>query len=181
MILAALLLMQATPVAEVPPPAPRADESRSCRVLRGGIADGMCVGSVEPDGTGHALASLLPAREPGPPIPPDIAKIVDRLLKAQARGNLTLPPKLLVEGATARFCADWNLQCMETFPLTAWPLDTYFTPNRPYLLPDGSIRIEWMLGVQLHYLSLISFEGGKVRSIYTTPATIPVEKPARKP
>lgn len=180
MILAVLLLMQATPAADAPPMDAQTTAAPSCRVLRGGIADGMCVGMVEPDGAGHALASLLPAREPGPPIPPDIAKIVDRLLKAQARGTLTLPPKLLAEGATARFCSDWNEQCMETFPLKAWQLDSYFTPNRPYLLPDGSIRIEWMLGVQLNYLSLISFEGGKIRSIYTTPATIPVEKPAGK-
>ena len=170
MILAALLLMQATPVAEVAP----------CRVLRGGIADGMCVGSVEPDEEGHVLVTLLPAPEPGPPIPADISRILDRLLRAHGRGNVDLPRKLLAEGATARFCSDWTEQCMQSQPLTAWPLGRYFTPGRPYLLPNGSIRIEWMLGVSLDYLSLVAFEGNKIRSIDTTPATIPMQKPAEK-
>lgn len=170
MILAALLLMQAASVAEVP----------QCRVLRGGIADGMCVGTVEPDVGGAVLVSLLPAPVSGPPIPPDIARTLDRLLKAQARGTLDLPKKLLAEGAASRFCADWTEECMQSKPLTAWPLGSYFTANPPYLLPNGSIRIEWMLGVQLNYLSLIAFEGGKIKSIDTTPATIPMEKPAKK-
>lgn len=166
MILAALLLMQATPVAEAPP----------CRVLRGGIADGMCVGAVEPDEGDFVLAPLLPAAEPGPPIPPDIAKVLDRLLKAHGRGHLDLPPRQLVEGATTRFCTDWTDECMKSGPLTAWPLGAYYTPNRPYLLPDGKVRIEWMLGVKLDYLSLIQFEGTKIKSLDTTPATIPLRK-----
>jgi hypothetical protein len=169
LIIAAILLMQATaaPAANVPP----------CRILRGGIAEGMCMGTVEPDGDGAVLVSLLPAPEPGPPLPPAIAKALDRLLKAQARGALILPAKLLADGATTRFCADWTDECMQTKPLTAWPLDSYFTPGRPYLLANGSVRIEWMLGAQLNYLSLIAFEGGKIRSIDTTPATIPMQKP----
>jgi hypothetical protein len=168
MIIAALLLMQAIAVAEAAP----------CKVLRGGIADGMCVDTVEPDEGGHVLVSLLPAREPSRPIRPEHAKILDRLLKAQSRGDLDLPGKLLAEGATSRFCSDWTEQCMQSQPLTAWPLGAYFTPNRPYLLPNGSIRVEWMLGVKLNYLSLIAFEGNKLKSIATTPATIPMEKPA---
>jgi hypothetical protein len=169
LIIAAMLLMQAAaaPAVEVPP----------CRVLRGGIAEGMCMGNVEPDEGGYVLVSLLPAREPGPPLPPEIAKTLDRLLKAQARGALILPGKLLADGATARFCADWTDECMQTKPLTAWPLDSYFTPGRPYLLANGRVRIEWTLGAQLSYLSLIAFEGGKIRSIDTTPATVPMQKP----
>lgn len=166
MIIAALLLIQAAPVAEAPP----------CRLLRGGIAAGMCVGSVDPDDGDNVLVSLLPAPEPGPPIPPDIARIVDRLLKTQGNGDL--PRNLLADGATSRFCTDWTEQCMQSQPLTAWPLGVYYTPNRPYLLADGRIRIEWMLGVKLDYMSLISFEGRKVKSIDTTPATIPMAKPA---
>jgi hypothetical protein len=168
MIIAALLLMQAAPVAEAPP----------CRMLRGGIAAGMCAGSVEPDDGDFVLVSLLPAPDPGPAIPPEITKTLDRLLKTQARGVLELPKGLLAEGATARFCTDWTEQCMQSQPLTAWPLGVYYTPNRPYLLDDGRVRIEWMLGVKLDYMSLITFEGKKVKSIDTTPATIPMAKPA---
>lgn len=169
MIIAALLLMQATaaPAVESPP----------CRVLRGGIAEGMCMGPVEPDEGGTVLVALLPAPVPGPPLPPDVAKTLDRLLKSQARGTIALPARLLADGATARFCSDWTDECMESKPLTSWPLDSYFSPGRPYLLPNGRVRIEWMLGTQLTYLSMIAFEGGKVRSIDTTPATIPMQKP----
>lgn len=163
MIIAALLMMQAAPVADAP----------SCRVLRGGIADGMCVGSIDPDGD-NMLMTLAPAPAPGPPIPGDIAKLVERLLKGQSEGRLELPRALLADGATARFCTDWNEQCMQTQPLAAWPLGAYYTPGRPYLLPDGRIRIEWMLGVKLDYMSLVGFAGKKVKSIDTTPATIPM-------
>jgi len=170
MIIAALLLMQATPAVEAAP----------CRVLRGGFAEGMCVGSVDPD-EGGVLVTLLPAPEPGPPIPPDIARIVERLLKAHAEGAADLPKKLLADGATARFCTDWTEQCMQAQPLVSWPLGTYYTANRPYRLPDGRIRIEWQLGVRLDYLSLIAFEGKKVKSLDTTPATIPMAKPPKAP
>ena len=172
MILAALLLMQAAPVAEA------AAEAPPCRILRGGIAAGMCVGSVDPDGDdkNSILLVLLPAPDPGPPIPPDIAKLVERLLKTQGKGDL--PRNLLAEGATSRFCTDWTEQCMQSRPLTAWPLGDYYSPGRPYLLADGRIRIEWMLGVKLDYMSLITLEGRKVKSIDTTPATIPMVRPA---
>ncbi len=170
LILAALLLMQTTPIAEAPP----------CRVLRGGIADGMCVGAVEPDDDGNVLVSLLPAPEPGPPIPPDIARTLNRLFKARARGRPDLPQKFLAEGATMRFCSDWTEECMQSKPLTDWPLGPFFSPGTPYLLPNGKIRIEWMLGVKLDYMSLIAFEGSKIRSFDTTPATIPMEKPANR-
>jgi hypothetical protein len=169
MIIAALLMMQATPLVEGAP----------CRVLRGGIADGMCIGTVEPDEGDFVLAPLLPAAESGPPLPADVAKVLDRLLRAQGRGALDLPRNQLVEGATTRFCTDWTEECMKSKPLTAWPLGPYYTPNRPYLLPDGQIRIEWMLGVKLDYLSLIRFEGIKIKSLDTTPATIPLRKPPK--
>ncbi len=168
MIIAALLLMQAAPAVEAAP----------CRVLRAGFAEGMCVGSVDPD-QGGVLVTLLPAPASGPPIPPAVAKVVERLLKAHAGGAADLPKAALAEGATARFCTDWTEQCMKAEPLTAWPLGSYYTANRPYLLSDGRIRIEWQLGVKLDYLSLISFDGVKIKSIDTTPATIPMAKPPK--
>lgn len=173
MIIAALLLMQAA--------AAPAAEAAPCRPLQGGLADGMCTGPAEAEEGDYLLVPLLPAAQPGPPLPPEVASVLDRLLKGQAQGELAFPAKALVRGATTRFCTDWTEQCMKSEPLVAWPLGPYYTPNPPYLLPDGRVRLEWMLGVKLDYMSVITFEGTRIKSLDTTPATIPVAKPPRKP
>ena len=151
------------------------DSPKSCNMLHGAIADGMCVGEVTPDGD-YALVSLLPAQGKGLPIPRPTAKLVDRLLRVHDHGNANLPAELLSEGATSRFCATWSDECLKVSPLSVWPVAADYRHNPPYLLPDGRIRIEWMKDGKLDFLSLITIDDGHVKNIDTAPGMIPMRQ-----
>lgn len=79
------------------------------------------------------------------------------------------------------FCADTaaaSKGCLTPEPLVTWPFTSGYAHNRPYLMKDGRVRLEWMEDGRLKYLSYIIVEGNRVGNIRTLPASIAYKRPA---
>lgn len=59
--------------------------------------------------------------------------------------------------------------------LRSWPVDRSYVANAPWPLPDGRVRIEWMHGGKLVYLSFLTFAGTRIADISTSPAAVPMK------
>ncbi len=165
MLILPLLLQVATPL-----PVP------GC--FNNGPVEGMCVDALLSKAGNFEVWSLKPAAETGVPIPPELERVVSRLIKSYDSHEAAFPRELLTANATGVFCADdvaIRAGCLLPKPLIAWPF-TEYKHNRPYLMKDGHVRIEWMESGRLKYLSLITFDGARVSGIRTTPATIPLNR-----
>jgi hypothetical protein len=136
-----------------------------CSILKGGPGEGMCFDPIERSDTGDQLFGLRPAPNAGPPLGEELGKVINLLLIAQERHG-TLPTTLIAKGATQQFCPE-ILKCSADQPLKRWPLDRSYSHNAPYLLTDGRVRIEWMKGSRLVYLSFITLNGLHVIDIQT--------------
>lgn len=148
------------------------NSTSSCEPFRGGFADGMCPGRLISKQGPFEVVKLLPARAAGAAIPSKIASTLSKLLKSQRTGN-PIDRELIVEGAQARFCLTDYTKCRPPEPLRSWHLGKEFNPNRPYLLADGTVRIEWLRKGELEQISLITLDGAKVKDIATISASVP--------
>lgn len=165
MLILPLLLQVATP-----PPA------MGC--FNNGPIEGMCADALLSKAGAFEVWSLKPAAGGGAPIPPELERVVSRLIESYDSHEAAFPQELLTANPTGVFCADdtaIRAGCLKPKPLIAWPF-TEYKHNRPYLMKDGRVRLEWMESGQLKYLSLITFDGAHVSGIRTTPATIPVNR-----
>lgn len=139
-----------------------------------GPAEGMCGDAIVHKTGDFEIWSLKPAAAAGAPIPLEMARVVSRLIETYDSHEAAFPRELLTANPTGIFCADdaaVPTGCLTPRPLVAWPF-TKYEHNRPYLMKDGRIRIEWMESGKVKYLSLITFDGNRVSGIRTTPASI---------
>lgn len=142
-----------------------------CRELPAGPAEGMCIDEDAPKTAG--MARLLPASHEGAPIPAELTPTIAVTLAAYDAG-VPIPAGARTSDATDRFCARFATDCPGPVRLAGWQLPAGLAANAPYMLRDGRLRIEWMRGNALVYLSLISFRDGRIGSISTAPAEIPL-------
>lgn len=164
-MLAVAVLLQ---LASVEDPSP-------CTPFNGGPAQGMRRGKILQQDDKFAVVALEPARTAGPPLSRETEKLVEDLLAAQRTSSGDVPQILRAEGATLQFCNDFMKDCTTT-PLTNWCLDSSYRANRPYLLDDGRIRIEWMKNGTLVYFSLVTLLSDKASHIQILPAHVPMMK-----
>jgi hypothetical protein len=144
-----------------------------------GPAEGMCADTLLSKEGAFEVWSLKPAAAAGAPIPPELEHVVSGLIQAYDSHEAAFQRELLTANSTEVFCADdvaVRNGCLTPKPLVAWPFTTY-QHNRPYLMKDGRVRVEWMESGKLKYLSMITFAGNRVRDIRTTPASMAFKRP----
>jgi hypothetical protein len=149
----------------------------ACSPLQGGPAEGMCLGRTLWRKDDLAIVALQPAQRPGPAPSAEVAAVLARLLASQ-RAQAPLPPEIVTLGATSSFCTQFSPECQKRAPLVGWPLDRTYAANAPWLLPNGRVRIEWMHGGKLEYLSFVTLAGARVAAIDTAPAAMPMKTAA---
>lgn len=137
-----------------------------CVPLKGGPFDGMCPGRVTSKQGPYEVVKVLPAHGTGAAIPPQLLSTLSKLLSSQRNGK-PINREILASGATEGVCATFSSDCPTPKPLQSWSLSTEFVPNTPYLLADGRVRIEWTQKGELEFLSLITFDGAKVKDVAT--------------
>jgi hypothetical protein len=47
--------------------------------------------------------------------------------------------------------------------------------NTPYYMPDHKVRVEWLYGDALFYISMLRLKNGRIDSVTTAPAWAPLE------
>lgn len=149
-----------------------ADAAVPCVPFQGGPAEGMCPGRVTSKQGPLELVRLLPAPVQEAAIPPQLASTLSTLLDSQRTGK-PIDDKILATAATTEVCLIISEACRIPMPLQVLPVGKEFVPNRPYLLTDGRVRIEWARDGELKYFSIVTFEGAKVKHVATTPASVP--------
>jgi len=147
---------------------------KPCTPFSGGPAQGMCLGPILEPGKTFNLVAVLPAPRRGPPISRDVSALLSEILESQRKG-IPLPSALVADGAESTTCSTFYDQCQKREKLVSWPIGPEFTANAPYLLSDGQIRIEWVKGGKLEYLSFVMIDAGKVTHISTVPAAMPMK------
>ncbi len=165
LILPLLLLQVATP-------------SPTFGCFNNGPVEGMCADALLSKAGDFEVWSLKPAATAGAPMPPELTRVVSRLIEGYDSHEAAFPQELLTANPTGVFCANdeaIRAGCLTPKPLVAWPF-TKYAHNRPYLMKDGRVRVEWMESGKMKYLSLITFDGTHISGIRTTPATIPFKR-----
>jgi hypothetical protein len=156
-----------------------AEEPDAAKPLTGGPAAGMYPGDVVARGNGISLVALKASRPNASPVPAPLAAIVDALLKSNAAGEQQLPNALVADGALSEFCpATDKVFCESPTRIKTFALPERDDFNTPYYLADGDVRIEWMRGTDVRYLTFLEFQNGRVRHLRTILATIPMANAA---
>jgi len=168
LLLLSLMLQAATP------PAPL-----GC--FHDGPMEGLCADALIHKAGDIEIWSTKPGTGDGAPMSPDLTGVIARLIRAYDAHEAIFPPQLLTADPTSVFCADTaaaSKGCLTPKPLVTWPFASGYEHNRPYLMKDGRVRLEWTEGGKLKYLSYITAEGNRVGNIRTVPASIAYKRPA---
>jgi hypothetical protein len=149
--------------------------SNSREALHGGPLDGLGYGDVA-DPAGHKFKGLLPSSPDASLIDATDRAAVTAFIEGHNDGIRSPLKPFLASEVKFTSCKRRGQPCTEgdhsiTFgePCTA---------NTPYKMTDGTIRIEWLYGSALYYISWLTLRNGKIMAVKTGPAWAPVIKPA---
>jgi hypothetical protein len=81
-------------------------------------------------------------------------------------------------GAVSIECAVQDQPCRES-RFTSLKFGEATRANTPYYMADRSVRVEWLYGDALFYISTLTLEGGRIASVQTAPAWMPLVVPAQ--
>ena len=166
-VFAAIMIAGQTPVG-VPPVF--VGPIKDGRPFNGGPYEGLGVGMVStPDG--KSFRGLLPSK-------PGVSRIAGKrqaAVEAFIAGHATPASQPLSAHLSSKpslyMCKQQGAAC-ETEPLT---FGEPVTANIPFALDDGKVRVEWLYGSALYYISWLTVKGGKITTAHTQPAWMPLQ------
>lgn len=168
MALAAAVMMGGQPPMAVPPVfVGRVEDGMP---FNGGPYEGLGVGMVStPDG--KTFRGLMPSKPGASPVSGKNKAAVSAFVAGYANPSgeplspfLTKRPSLLLCNQQGASCQPETLKFGE--PVTA---------NTPFTLDDGKVRLEWVYGSALYYITVLTLKKGKINSARTQPAWMPLE------
>lgn len=139
----------------------------------GGPYDGLNVGKVTtPDG--KQFRGLLPSHPGASPVPAQELAAVDAYIAGIANPQDPNVSKYLKSGLIVENCRTQGQECdSDVFMPVIFGEPVH--ANVPYRLADGSVRVEWLYGSALYYLTYLKLIDGKIISARTQPAWLPNE------
>jgi len=171
---AALTLGSQTPVAWPPVSIGNVDDGKP---FNGGPYAGLAVGTVTtPDG--KTLRALKPSQPGASPVSAGNAAAVSAFVVGHANPASEPLAPFLTKKATYVWCRRQGEACYvsRAEPLT---FAEAVEANTPYALEGGKVRIEWVYGTSVWYITELTLKGGKIASARTQPGWLPLE--VRKP
>jgi hypothetical protein len=138
----------------------------------GGPLDGLSIGDVVTP-NGHHFRGLVASKANASPIRAEDSDAVEAFVKFHAAGPASELGRYLAANANFTECHRQATSCdiNETKTLT---FGEPVVANTPYLMSDGSVRVEWLYGSALYYISTIELDNGKIVSVSTSPAWMPL-------
>jgi hypothetical protein len=141
--------------------------------FRGGPLDGLAVGEVvAPDG--QRFKGLLPSKPGASPIPAAMRAAADAFITRHEDASSPLLKPYLARRATSVECRDQNRAC-QSGPYKSLKFAEHVRANTPYYMPDHTVRVEWLYGDALFYISTLTLENGRITSVTTAPAWLPIQ------
>lgn len=170
----ALLLVGQPPVGYPPVFVGNIEEGKP---FNGGPYAGLAVGTATvPDG--KTLLALKPSQPGASPVSARNAAAVSAFVAGHANPASELLAPFLTKKATFEACYRQGETChvTRTDPLT---FSEAVQANTPYALEGGKVRIEWVYGTAVWYITWLTLKGGRIASARTQPGWLPLQ--VRKP
>jgi hypothetical protein len=141
--------------------------------FRGGPLDGLQVGEVvTPDG--RQYRGLTPSRPGASPVPEAILAATEAFIAWHEDGTAARLRPHLRSGVVAIECVKQDRPCRRS-PFTSLKFAEKVRANTPYYMPDHTVRVEWLYGDALFYISTLRLKKGRIASVTTAPAWMPIE------
>ena len=139
--------------------------------FEGGPLEGLSLGKVV-DPEGHHFDGLLASKPNASPVAAQ-----DKLAVAAFIGHRSGAPDgyltaFLVKKPHFFTCFKQDEPCRETARVTNFVEPC--TANAPYRMANGVIRVEWLYGSALYYISMVELSDGRIKSATTSPAWAPL-------
>lgn len=167
---AALLLGAQTPVAWPPVFAGHIDDGKP---FDGGPYAGLAVGTATiPDG--RTLRALKPSAAGVSLVSTRNAAAISAFVAGHSNPASEPLAPYLTKNATFVFCRRQGEACYvsKAAPLT---FAENVEANTPYAMEGGKVRIEWVYGSAVWYITWLTMNGGRIASILTQPGWLPLE------
>jgi hypothetical protein len=141
--------------------------------FKGGPLDGLSVGEVvTPDG--KRFRGLLPSKPNASPIPDSSRLATEAFIVWHEDGSNPALKPYLRPRAIGVECSDQNRPCQRG-PFRSVKFFEKVSANTPYYMPDHTVRVEWLYGDALFYISTLKLKNGRIASINSAPAWAPFE------
>ena len=141
------------------------------KAFTGGPYGGLSVGNVStPDG--KHFRGLLPSVPGSSPLSDSELAAVNAYIGGIANPADPKVSKYLKDRLVIENCRAQRQEC-DSDVLMPVIFGEPVHANTPYRLADGTVRVEWLYGSALYYLSFLKLSGGKITSARTQPAWLP--------
>ncbi len=160
-----------------PPALPPVSVGEASGPFQGGPLDGLQIGdAVTPDG--RRFRGLIPSRPNASPVPEAMRAAVEAFITGHEDVSRAPLQPYLRRGAVSIECRVQNQPCRRS-RFASLTFGEKTRANTPYYMKDRSVRVEWLYGDALFYISTVTLKGGLIASVETAPAWLPIELPAR--
>jgi hypothetical protein len=160
-----------------PPALPPVSVGEASGPFQGGPLDGLQIGdAVTPDG--RRFRGLIPSRPNASPVPKAMRPAVEAFVAGHGDASGAPLRPYLRPGAVSIECPVQNRPCRRS-RFASLTFGETTRANTPYYMKDRSVRVEWLYGDALFYISTLKLKGGRIASVETAPAWLPLELPAR--
>jgi hypothetical protein len=168
----AVMLMSGRPPMAVPPVF--VGKVEDGMPFKSGPYQGLGVGMVStPDG--KSFRGLMPSRPGASPVSAKNQRAIAAFIAGYSDpDNEPLSP-FLTKKSGLFLCKQQGLTC-QAEPLK---FGESVQANVPFALDDGTVRLEWVYGSALYYITVLTLKKGKIAEARTLPAWMPIE--VRKP
>jgi hypothetical protein len=147
------------------------------RVFKGGPYGGLSVGTATtPDGM--TLRALKPSSPGSSPVSPQNQAAVSAFIAGYANPTAEPLASFLKENTTFAFCRIQGQACSVLRP-TPLAFQEKVQPNTPYRMEFGKVRIEWVYGTAVWYITELTLRSGKITYVKTQPGWLPMESKRR--
>jgi hypothetical protein len=141
------------------------------RRFGGGPYAGLGIGEVvTPDG--KTFRGLLPSEPKASPVRSDDAAAIEAFISGHAAPSSNPLVGYLSDDAIIAVCIKEGDPCSTNTKPTSFGEPV--TANTPYRLENGHVRVEWLYGTALYYVSDITLKNHKIAVVKTQPAWMPI-------